>query len=257
MPDASGAVRGVVSDGAGRPIGGARVVVGEGEGRREATTDGEGAFEIGEIPLGEQPLSVVAEGYADHRATIAVDEAGGDPLGVVLEPLPGAIRGQVLAPNDSPIRSARVRVTRGEAAHELEVDREGRFSLEDLEVGTWRITATADAFQEGSMEVEVMPGATAEPRLALDRAFPAGQLRGEVRAVDGTPLAEALVHISPIDRQLRTDEAGEFEVDIPPGRYRVYVSAEGYARQRRSVVIEENGVTLLNVDLRPERRRRR
>ena len=48
-------------------------------------------------------------------------------------------------------------------------------------------------------------------------------------------------------------EGGRFQVDVPPGRYRVTISAPGYQVQQRKVEVEENGVTVLNVDLRSER----
>jgi HSP20 family molecular chaperone IbpA len=48
-------------------------------------------------------------------------------------------------------------------------------------------------------------------------------------------------------------EGGRFEIDVAPGRYRVTISAPGFETQNRKVEVEENGVTLLNVDLRSER----
>jgi len=48
-------------------------------------------------------------------------------------------------------------------------------------------------------------------------------------------------------------DGGRFEVDVPPGRYRVTISASGYQTQQRTVDVEENGVTVLNVDLRSDR----
>ena len=128
-------------------------------------------------------------------------------------------------------------------------------------------------YLNGKKEVVTTPGFTlylpfVQEIYLLDRSSQEFRMEGNkyisnnhvprltVRAVDGSPL-QAVIRISPLGRDFETDEQGEFEVDIPPGRYRVYVSAEGYALQRRTVVIEENGVTMLNVDLRPERRRRR
>ena len=37
---------------------------------------------------------------------------------------------------------------------------------------------------------------------------------------------------------------------VAPGEYTVLLSAPGYERQRRPVRVEQNGVTILNVDLR-------
>ena len=38
-------------------------------------------------------------------------------------------------------------------------------------------------------------------------------------------------------------------VDVPPGAYEVQIVAAGYETQKRRVQVEENGVTLLNIDL--------
>ena len=44
-------------------------------------------------------------------------------------------------------------------------------------------------------------------------------------------------------------EQGRFEVDVTPGMHEVRISARGYMTQVRRVQVEENGVTLLNIDL--------
>jgi hypothetical protein len=91
---------------------------------------------------------------------------------------------------------------------------------------------------------------------------PRGQLRGLVRSLKGTAVA-ADVRVEPDGSgpaaapaggasSLRT-EGGRFEIDVLPGRYRVTISAPGFQTQARRIDVEENGVTLLDVDLRSER----
>jgi HSP20 family molecular chaperone IbpA len=55
-----------------------------------------------------------------------------------------------------------------------------------------------------------------------------------------------------VKQELRAAD-GRFEIDVGPGRYRVTIAAPGYKTQTRQVDVEENGVTVLNVDLRTER----
>jgi hypothetical protein len=47
---------------------------------------------------------------------------------------------------------------------------------------------------------------------------------------------------------LRADQ-GRFELDVAPGVHEVRISARGYTTQVRRVRVEDNGVTLLNIDL--------
>jgi hypothetical protein len=90
---------------------------------------------------------------------------------------------------------------------------------------------------------------------------PRGQIRGLVRSLKGTAVAAEIGIESenaadgaaaPEKEDLHADD-GRFEIDVAPGRYRVTIAATGYQTQTREVDVEENGVTVLNVDLRAER----
>ena len=105
-------------------------------------------------------------------------------------------------------------------------------------------------------------GSPTELDVTLEKRPPRGQLRGLVRSLKGAAVS-AEVRVEPDGPPQGGPAAGEiaplrtaggrFELDIPPGHYRVTISAQGYATQKRQVEVEENGVTLLNVDLRPGR----
>jgi uncharacterized membrane protein len=45
---------------------------------------------------------------------------------------------------------------------------------------------------------------------------------------------------------------GMLELPVSPGRYEVLIEAKGYASQRRTLSVDEGGVTVLNVDLKPK-----
>jgi hypothetical protein len=91
---------------------------------------------------------------------------------------------------------------------------------------------------------------------------PRGQIRGLVRSLRGRVVAAqigieaenagAAEAAPPEKHDLRADD-GRFEFDVAPGRYRVTIAAPGYRTQTRQVDVEENGVTVLNVDLRAQR----
>ena len=56
--------------------------------------------------------------------------------------------------------------------------------------------------------------------------------------------------VAPIGTKVQSDENGEFTLDLPPGEYEVTIEAAGVKPQTRKVKVEQNGVTILNVDLR-------
>jgi hypothetical protein len=106
------------------------------------------------------------------------------------------------------------------------------------------------------------PAPTAEPEASPAPSPPRGQIRGLVRSLKGTAVAAeiriesetpAAAETAPPEPQALRAEEGRFEIDVAPGRYRVTIAAPGYRTQTREVDIEENGVTVLNVDLRAER----
>jgi len=87
--------------------------------------------------------------------------------------------------------------------------------------------------------------------LTLHRKLPSGQIRGLIRSFKGVGL-DAEVKIEPGDKTLRAKD-GRFEADVAPGTYEVTITAPGFETQRRRVDVEQNGVTLLNADLRGSR----
>jgi hypothetical protein len=90
------------------------------------------------------------------------------------------------------------------------------------------------------------PDPPAEP--AVDEAAPPrGQLRGIVRSFRGSTI-DADVNVDGDANALRADQ-GRFELDVAPGVHEVRISARGYTTQVRRVRVEDNGVTLLNIDL--------
>jgi hypothetical protein len=75
-----------------------------------------------------------------------------------------------------------------------------------------------------------------------------GQIRGNIRSFKGTPL-RATVVISPGEFQPSTTAEGKFSLEVAAGHYTVRLSAPGYKSQTRDVVVDEDGITVLNVEL--------
>jgi hypothetical protein len=119
----------------------------------------------------------------------------------------------------------------------------GRFRLQGLAAGGYRIHATAPGRQSGEVEVSVKESAaTAGVKLVLAAESP---LSGRVIGIDGTPVAGAELLVFPADspyglvRTIRSDAEGRFTSPLPAGTREVVlrVGALGFARRllRRTV----------------------
>jgi hypothetical protein len=248
-------LRGLVVAPDGTPLAGAAVHL---EGPREPAqreTDAQGRFEL-ELPRrGELTLRVQAEGFESHQETLTVAEVGEAARRIELTPLPAALQGRATMADGTPVGDAAVQVTIGELQREGVTDAEGRFVVEELPAGSAEVVLQATGFRTSTTGVQLERGETAEVAVQLDQGLPEGQLQGTVRAMDGTPL-QAFVLISGERTPHQTAEDGTFELSVAPGRYELRIGLRGYVEVRRAVVVEENGVVMLNVDLRPARRRR-
>ena len=84
--------------------------------------------------------------------------------------------------------------------------------------------------------------------------LPVGQLRCSVRSFGGVGLAATLQILSgpglSAPRPAVHSRDGAFTIELGPGSYEVLIEAPRYLPQRRAITIEQNGVTLLNADLR-------
>jgi hypothetical protein len=91
------------------------------------------------------------------------------------------------------------------------------------------------------------------PTPPLEEPLPEGQIRGRVRSLRGSAL-RAHIRVDPLGLELDADEKGAFTLDVAPGSYEVTISAPGHVSQTRSAVVEQDGVTILVVDLARSRR---
>lgn len=163
----------------------------------------------------------------------------------------GLIRGQLTVDGKAaPIANAQIAVTNDRGQERVvESGGDGTFSIPDASAGAAKIAVKAQGYEDATSDVTVEAGATTTVSIAMKRVIKAGQLRGLVRSFTGKPLA-ATIRVEPGNLEAKTDSDGTFQIDLPPGSYEVIIAAPGHAGQRRPVQVEENGVTILNADLR-------
>ena len=192
------------------------------------------------LPLGESPMA--------READPVTPTVEGPSDGVAAT---ASLRGRVVDGDGAPLANAQVSLAVGERSFETTSDMDGAYSFENLPAGSGTLTITAEGFEPQTTTVELDGSSPTEASaVQLVREIQAGQLRGLIRSFRGEPIVNARIRVSPGDFEARTDAEGRFEVELPPGAYEVDIAAGGYSDQQRSVEVEENGVTVLNADMR-------
>jgi hypothetical protein len=165
-------------------------------------------------------------------------------------PPTGELHGRIIAADGGPLNALSVVIVHAEEREQVPVDPEGHFSFVGTPGGV-TVEVEADGTTGAKEPATLIAGTKIALEISLQRRLPAGQLRGQVQSMAGIAL-DATIRIEPTGRELRASK-GRFETDVAPGSYKVLISMPGYITQKRSIEVEENGVTVLNVDLKGAR----
>ncbi len=164
------------------------------------------------------------------------------------------VSGRLLDEQGAAIAGARVSLTGRDHASSSETDAEGRYAFADVPAGEVELAAEHEGHEPRSWRAAVSAGVATLADQVLARVV-AGQLRGLALSFRGQPVA-AQIRVSSREREdaapveVTSGANGRFQIDLPPGRYEVRVSARGYEPQTRQVEVAADGVVILNLDLR-------
>jgi hypothetical protein len=189
-------------------------------------------------PTASVPASAPSPGPAPELAPAPAPE--------VTPPPPGELHGKVTAADGGALNDLRVVIARAEERQVVPVDPGGHFSFVGAP-GDIMVEAEAAGYTAAKAPATLSAGSSTPLAISLERRLPAGQLRGLVQSLAGVAL-DATIRIEPTGQELRANH-GRFETDVAPGAYKVLISMPGYIPQKRTVLVEENGVTVLNVAL--------
>tara|TARA_R110002096_G_scaffold143328_5_gene299378 strand:- start:18353 stop:19864 length:1512 start_codon:yes stop_codon:yes gene_type:complete len=191
------------------------------------------------------------------------------PTPVVVEPEPepkpepepdpkpvekGPVSGRV-ASGGSPVAEVKLVLVDAKGdEHAATTGADGTFALKAIALGDAQLTATAEGYETAKQPVVVtIDGAPLA--VQLQAILPPGQLRGKIRSFRGEGLQGKLT-VEPGGQSIDTDAEGNFELDLPPGEYEVAIVVDGFKAQSRKIRVDENGVTIMNVDMRKKGRRK-
>lgn len=175
------------------------------------------------------------------------------PVVVVAPPPPppptGKVIGRVVDEGGRPLADVRVSLAQqDEPPVEVFTDAEGQFVFERADTGPSRVTTTSPGFDQVSKELVVVKDEESKLDFTLYASVPAGQVRGRVLDLGGSPLI-AQVTVDPGNIVVPLDSSGAFTVDLAPGKYTLRFTLDGYATQLRVVRVQDKGVVVLNIAL--------
>jgi hypothetical protein len=162
-------------------------------------------------------------------------------------PLRTRLAGPIVDPDGARLPGVRVSIrVAGETRTTLS-NAAGEYAFDDLPPGMARVTLDGAGVVATSQELELARATMLLP-LQAARAEASAQLRGLVRSFAGAPLT-AVVRVAAAGRTVTADKDGRFMLELRTGEYEVEIECAGYLTQRRKIIVQDNGVTLLNVEL--------
>lgn len=193
-------------------------------------------------------------GYAPAVVVVEAEQPVGpvEPVVVIPVATSATVRGRVTDNTGAALADTDVRIVREGYEGTVRTGADGSYEIRDVPLGPATLHINGRRLQPIEQPIEVVAGGVSVD-VQPEHLPPLGQLRGLIRSFDGKPLA-AEITVEPTSQTLRATAEGEFELGLPPGEYQVRISIAGYGTQSRSVQIEDDGVTLLNVDLKKGRR---
>lgn len=147
----------------------------------------------------------------------------------------------------APLSAATVLVRVGVVQRTVQTSADGSFELTHMPRGPAQLEISADGFLTSTQSAQLdQPEVTVSYH--VERRALSAQLRGLVRSFEGTALT-AVVRVSHPFTSVTADNDGRFVLELSPGVYQIEIECGGYLTQRRKVRVQENGVTVLNVEL--------
>jgi len=160
-----GTIAGTVTDSSDEPIEGATVVV---EGTElSATTDGDGDYEIADVPEATYTATASAAGYDDDSQSVTVIAGETSTADFALNPIPttGTIAGNV---TDSSTGLAIEGATVTDGTRSAITDVNGDYTIADVPEATYAVTASAAGYDDDSQSVTVIAGETSTADFTLE-----------------------------------------------------------------------------------------
>lgn len=247
-------VSGIVADALGSPVAGATVSLNglSRGGRRNEVSASDGSFRFTGIADGHYRLRAHHPEHGDTSLDEPLEVRGAPRSGIELRfEGRGVIRGRIVGLGLDDLAGIDVRAYSSDGGNRwARPDFEGRFRLEGLRPGTWRVLAFGPDGRRVSEEVE-LPEAAPEADVELE--FSSGfTLTGQV-LVGSEPLARGNVNVHGQGEATggfnRLDHRGRFRIEgLKAGTYQLRVFSSGGIRHQQEIEISGDRDLLVELD---------
>jgi hypothetical protein len=188
-----------------------------------------------------------AGGAAPRKPYVVTDTPKDKPAPVVRL---AAVSGTVLDDAGAPVVGAKVTVTTEKKTGNAVTDARGKYKIGELSVGPATIDIEVANKKPQQLSLTLVEGANPAPQVQLDPVLPPGELRGNVRGrAGGRAIAGAKIVVTPGDYAATSGPDGTFALTLPPGKYTMTTTADGFAPQVIEAVVDQEGVTVKFVNL--------
>ena len=148
-----------------------------------------------------------------------------------------------------PISGATVSAV-GPETHSTTTAADGTYTLADIEVGTYSVTASATGYQDQTKSAKVTKGKTTTLDFDLTPLPTTGTISGTVTDADTTePIEGATVTANGVSTS--TNAEGYYEIEIEAGTYDVTAEASGYISDTKPATVTVGETTTVDFALEP------
>ena len=221
-----------------------------------AITNSSGAFTIPEVEIGTYDVTASADGYISETKTNQEVVAG--EITIIIFPLgaipTGTIAGTVIdSENLAGIEGAEITVVGTPYSAITESD--GTYSIEDVEIGEYSVTAIADGyFPDIIHDQKVIQNQTTTIDFALIPLPTTGTISGIVTdSITTIPIEGAVISVEGTSHTTITNSIGEYTIpDVIPGIYNIISTASGYKSKTISdVAVIAGEISIVDFELAP------
>ncbi|HTK96102.1 MAG TPA: carboxypeptidase regulatory-like domain-containing protein [Terriglobales bacterium] len=213
------------------------------------TCDANGNYTLSNVPAGSVTVTAGATGYQSSSQTLTVTAGANSAQNFQLTQLStGGIVGRVTnISNGAAVAS--VTVTAGGAT--TLTDTSGNYTLANLPVGNYSVTATKSGWGTQTRTASVTAGANTTVNFQLATS---GVIKGTLTDASGALIAGATVNITggviATNKNVTSSSTGVYSSGwIPVGSYTVTVTKSGYTTQQKTASVTTGATTTLNFTL--------